>query len=225
MRARLALGAALAALLVIATAASAVPPTPDAPTSGPFTAFTLPIEATASGPPSAPFRASEAAPSAPPPATLVEPGAPPLPSLGARRQPAPKAGVVVKPTPRPKPRSTTVRVASSSGEVMRGSASWFCNRDASRARTSACHSRYPDTGGFNAYAAAGPRLRAAFGGGDRWRGRVVTVDGVSVRLVDWCQCYKGESREKVIDLYYDVFRRTGSTVTIRWEVDRSRGSP
>ena len=123
----------------------------------------------------------------------------------------PAIGVVVKPTPRPK--SDT---AGGGGHVLRGKASWYCNSDGSRAQLSACHYRYPDTGGFNAYAAAGPKLRAALGGGEKWRNRVVSVDGIRVKLVDWCQCYKGESHEKVIDLYLDVFRRTGGTVTIRW---------
>ena len=45
---------------------------------------------------------------------------------------------------------------------------------------------------------------------------VVTVDGIRVKLIDWCQCYKGESNEKLLDLYHDVYLRTGSPVTIRW---------
>lgn len=44
----------------------------------------------------------------------------------------------------------------------------------------------------------------------------MSVNGVRVKLVDWCQCYKGQRKEKVIDLYYDVFRVTGSAVEIRW---------
>jgi hypothetical protein len=100
------------------------------------------------------------------------------------------------------------------GHVLRGPASWYCNRDASRAQLSACHYQYPDTRAFNAYAAAGPKLRAAIG--PNWRGRVVSVDGIAVKLVDWCQCYKGQSNEKLLDLYYDVFLRTGGQVTIRW---------
>ena len=79
--------------------------------------------------------------------------------------------------------------------------------------TSPCHNAYPDTGGFDAYAAAGPRLRAALGD---WRGRVVSVDGLRVKLVDWCQCYQGQSNEKLIDLYLDVYRAVGGSVTIRW---------
>lgn len=78
---------------------------------------------------------------------------------------------------------------------------------------------HPDTSGFDAYAAAGPGLRAAICGTQSctsWRGRIVTVDGVRVKLVDWCQCFWHDPNEKLIDLYYDVFKRTGSKVTIRW---------
>lgn len=90
-----------------------------------------------------------------------------------------------------------------------GTASWYC-----RAGSSPCSSGYADGGGYDAYAAAGPRLRAAIGSG--WRGKVVLVDGLRVKLIDWCQCYEGQSNEKLLDLYYDVFARTGSSVTIRW---------
>ena len=90
-----------------------------------------------------------------------------------------------------------------------GAASYYC-----RAGSSPCTSGYPDGSGFDAYAAAGPRLRAALGAG--WRGKVVLVDGIRVKLIDWCQCYQGQANEKLLDLYYDVFARTGSSVTIRW---------
>jgi hypothetical protein len=56
-------------------------------------------------------------------------------------------------------------------------------------------------------------LRAAIGD---WRGRIIYVNGVRVKLIDWCQCYRGETREKIIDLYYDVFRLTGGNVRIKW---------
>lgn len=90
-----------------------------------------------------------------------------------------------------------------------GTASWYC-----RSGSSPCTSGYADDGGYDAYAAAGPRLRAAIG--SSWRGKVVLVDGLRVKLVDWCQCFQGEPNEKLLDLYYDVFARTGSGVTIRW---------
>lgn len=69
-----------------------------------------------------------------------------------------------------------------------------------------------------AYAAAGPRLRAAICGSQSctsWRGRTVYVNGIAVRLIDWCQCHWHESNEKIIDLYKSVFDQVGSTVTIR----------
>lgn len=57
-------------------------------------------------------------------------------------------------------------------------------------------------------AAAGPALREALGAG--WRGTRVTVCAsgcVTVVLSDWCQCYRGTDRERVIDLSDDAFRR------------------
>ena len=90
-----------------------------------------------------------------------------------------------------------------------GRASWYCDAGASP-----CTSGYADSGGFDAYAAAGPRLRAAIGAD--WRGAVVLVDGIRVKLIDWCQCYEGESSEKLLDLYHDVYLRSGSSVTVRW---------
>jgi hypothetical protein len=92
---------------------------------------------------------------------------------------------------------------------LRGVASYYC-----RAGSSPCTTGYPDGSGFTAYAAAGPRLRAALG--SSWRGKVILVDGIHVKLIDWCQCYQGQANEKLLDLYYDVFARTGSSVTIRW---------
>jgi hypothetical protein len=50
-------------------------------------------------------------------------------------------------------------------------------------------------------AAAGPRLRAALGA--HWRGRVVAVNGLRVRLTDWCACPYG----RVIDLHVGDFAR------------------
>lgn len=93
--------------------------------------------------------------------------------------------------------------------VLRGPASWYC-----RAGVSPCTNTNPDLGGFDAYAAAGPKLRAAIG--PSWRGSIVWVDDIRVKLIDWCQCYKGEPQEKLLDLYYDVYKRTGTNVRIRW---------
>ena len=106
------------------------------------------------------------------------------------------------------PATKPVVVATTTHRIS-GTASWYC-----RAGASPCTSGYPDDGGVDAYAAAGPRLRAAIG--SSWRGKVVLVDGLRVKLIDWCQCYQGESNEKLLDLYYDVYARTGSSVTIRW---------
>lgn len=144
---------------------------------------------------------------------IAEPGTAPTATEAPRAQPAAKVGVFVKPTPKPKAKAKVYSAAGTS-HVLKGLASWYCNNDGSRGPISSCHYQYPDTSSYNAYGAAGPRLRAALGAG--WRGRVVLVDGLRVKLVDWCQCYQGQSNEKLIDLYLDVYRRTGGTVTIRW---------
>ena len=40
---------------------------------------------------------------------------------------------------------------------------------------------------------------------------------VEVKLVDWCKCTGGSvGTVKLIDLYQDVYARTGGNVTIRW---------
>ena len=102
-----------------------------------------------------------------------------------------------------------VPVRPKTTHAISGPASYYC-----RAGISPCTADYPDRAGFQAYAAAGPRLRAAMG--PSWRGRIVYVDGIRVQLIDWCQCYQGESNEKLLDLYYDVHARTGTSVTVRW---------
>jgi len=217
MRARIvSVAASLVAVVAVAAAATAEPPTPLAPYAGRLTAVTIPITPLPSDAQAAPE--GSAAPAAPGPASLVDPGTAPVPTLGPRAQPAADVRVVLKPTPTPRPQAAARSVSSGGGggNVLRGRASWYCNNNGSRAPISACHYQYPDTGSFNAYAAAGPRLRAALGGGERWRNRVVSVDGIRVKLVDWCQCYQGQSNEKIIDLYYDVFLRAGGEVTIRW---------
>ena len=148
---------------------------------------------------------------------LLEPAfATPPPERAQPSLAAPDAVVVAVPTPTPTPRPASDGgggggSGGSGGSTSRsisGNASWYC-----RAGVSICTVNYPDTSGFDAYAAAGPRLRAALGD---WRGRIVYVDGIRVKLIDWCQCYKGEPKEKLLDLYYDVYLRTGSPVTVRW---------
>jgi hypothetical protein len=104
---------------------------------------------------------------------------------------------------------SSLGAASATGHAISGTASWYCD-----AGVSPCTTDHLDTSGFDAYAAAGPRLRAAIG--SNWRGMVVTVDGIRVKLIDWCECHAGESNEKLLDLYHDVYLRTGSSVTIRW---------
>jgi hypothetical protein len=56
-------------------------------------------------------------------------------------------------------------------------------------------------------AAAGPRLRALLG--RDWRGKTVKVcvshHCALVRLTDWCGCFKGTARERLIDLDDHVF--------------------
>ena len=160
---------------------------------------------------------------APAPAAVAPPAAAPAPGRSPdlselrdlafptdappRAQPsldAAKAIVIPIPTPTPKPPKPPATTRS-----IRGYASYYC-----WAGSSPCTVNYPDGGGFDAYAAAGPRLRAAIGSG--WRGSIVYVDGVRVKLIDWCQCYEGQSNEKLLDLYHDVFARTGSPVVIRW---------
>jgi hypothetical protein len=111
--------------------------------------------------------------------------------------------------PATRPIAVTKPVAPKTTHSISGRASWYCD-----AGVSPCTNDHPDTSGFDAYAAAGPRLRSAIG--SSWRGKIVYVDGIRVKLIDWCQCYQGESHEKLLDLYHDVYVRTGSAVTIRW---------
>lgn len=118
--------------------------------------------------------------------------------------PAPTSSVIVLLRATEKPSSGRARSVS-------GRASWYCGLSAP-----VCATGFP-MGGM--YAAAGPRLRAAICGVQSctsWRGRTVYVNGVPVRLIDWCQCYWHQSNEKLIDLYRAVFDLTGGNVTIRW---------
>ncbi len=212
MRLRLAFGPALVVLLVIATTSgsSAAPPMTPVAAVRSFTPITLSLvdgraEAAAS---------RDAVLDAPqvvefPAAALEDPGTPPVAVYARPSQPAARAVAVAKARPGSRP----VRYAGGSHHI-RGLASWYCNNDGSRGPISACHDQYTDTGGFDAYAAAGPELRAAIGGS--WRGRIVSVDGLRVKLVDWCQCYAGRANEKLIDLYRDVYGLVGGSVTIRW---------
>jgi hypothetical protein len=75
----------------------------------------------------------------------------------------------------------------SSASTLRGTVSW-----------------YPADGPI---AAAGPALRRALGPG--WRGTAVRVSAggrsVVVVLSDWCGCYRGSVRERLVDLSDDAF--------------------
>jgi hypothetical protein len=204
MRAGLALVLALLALLAMTASAAAEPPTAGQPAPIPFSSVTLRV----SVPPSdGPLAEPEVIAPSQAPDAYVEAGTAPVPTLVPRPQREARMGITVKPTPKPRPDIAGSFGGGGNG-VLRGAASWYC-----RAGVSVCHYQYPDSGGFDAYAAAGPKLRDALG---NWRGRIVSVDGLRVKLVDWCQCYKGESHEKLIDLYYDVYKRVGGSVTIRW---------
>lgn len=134
-----------------------------------------------------------------------------LPDRAQPSIPDSNAIVVARPTPTPRPQaaSNSGGSGSSTGRSISGLASWYC-----QAGISPCTTGYPDSPDFDAYAAAGPDLRAALG--SDWRGSIVYVDGIRVKLIDWCQCYKGEPHEKLLDLYYDVYARTGSNVVVRW---------
>ncbi len=118
----------------------------------------------------------------------------------------------------PTPRAIVVPVVDTLRHSIAGRASWYCNSDDPSGPLSVCHNAYPDGPGFDAYAAAGPGLRAALGAG--WRNRLVYICGrtcVRVKLIDWCKCTGGSvGVVKLIDLYYDVYVRTGSNITIRW---------
>src|SRR5262249_8273960 len=113
---------------------------------------------------------------------VIEPGAAvrnaPLPTLGLRplSDAAPQAALPERPQPSlPEPRAIVVPIQPRTTPSISGRASWYCNFDDPSGPYSICHRSYPDGPGFDAYAAAGPGLRAAMGAS--WRGRVITVCG------------------------------------------------
>lgn len=129
------------------------------------------------------------------------------PELRAVRSQSPVRPAIVQPSPR----AVVVRPSERSGHQdagrsVSGLSSWYC-----RAGISICTHGYP---AGSMVAAAGPRLRAAIG--STWRGRIVRINGLRVRLVDWCQCYKGRANEKLVDLYYAVWVKVGGRVTVTW---------
>jgi hypothetical protein len=184
--------------IVAATAAAAgfdpAPPTPLEDSA--FAPVTVPTPATGE----LPVRAARSAGILPDADRTLTTGI--LGSLAAAQPERPQPSVR-------EPDRIAVEIKPVTTHVIRGAASWYC-----RAGVSPCTNTNPDLGGFDAYAAAGPKLRSAIG--PSWRGSIVYVDGIRVRLIDWCQCYQGEPHEKLLDLYYDVYARTGTAVTIRW---------
>jgi hypothetical protein len=133
------------------------------------------------------------------------------PDLEVLREPLIPTAMPDRPQPSlPVASPIVVPVAPKTTHAISGRASYYC-----RAGVSICTVNHPDGAGFDAYAAAGPALRAAIG--PDWRGRIVYVDGIRVKLIDWCKCTGGNTGvEKLLDLYYDVFARAGSRVVIRW---------
>jgi hypothetical protein len=102
----------------------------------------------------------------------------PVTSGGTGNEQGTQAPAAGSRTPAPRPSATAATV--------RGLASWY--------------------GVDGDVAAAGPALRHS----GHWRGSVVAVCAdrcVTVRLVDFCQCYRGQRSERVIDLSPSVFAR------------------
>jgi hypothetical protein len=127
--------------------------------------------------------------------------------LPPRRAPTQRPPRIAQPRPRTEtqhsPRLIPPRGRSGDGRVT-GVATWYCWP----AYPSRCASGYPAGG---KYAAAGPELRRALG---HWRGRYVFVNGVRVRLIDWCAC----GGDHVIDVYHSTWTSipNQSHVTITW---------
>lgn len=106
---------------------------------------------------------------------------------------APWSGPDVIPTVAPIPRLVERAMRAPSGNLpvqtmgLRGVASWYA------------------TPGLTA--AAGPKLRRWLG--PNWRGATVVVStgerSVAVKLLDWCQCFKGQRSERLIDLSDGAF--------------------
>lgn len=135
----------------------------------------------------------------------------PEPTRPAVEQPSPRSVVVVV---EPKPHPNEGQVIVGKGHSISGKASWYCWPS----YPSACARGFPYGG---RYAAAGPKLRAAICGVQSctsWRGRTVMVNGIPVKLIDWCQCHYRTNIEKIIDLYHNVWEETHARggVTITW---------
>lgn len=186
-----------------------------------------PTEATLPAPSPTPYSSDLFSPVIVParPSYGIPPSMPPMPEAMVRP-------VVMRPTTRPMTVAPTaikvrpVRLRASAG--VRGIATYYCNATHAGLKPSRCMTVHPDTGSYDAYAAAGPALRVALGGNAGsacpcpWRNRVVTVtsasgDTVRVKLADWCACGGGH----VIDLYGDPFwaleaKGKVNPVTVSW---------
>jgi len=151
-------------------------------------------------------------------AALTAPGPIPAPTPALRPLADPQLDLPLAERPQPPLPDSKPIVKQAWAHSISGRASWYCNFDDPSVPHSICHNAYPDGPGFDAYGAAGPGLRAALGSG--WRNNIVMVCGrrcVEVKLVDWCKCTGGSvGTVKLIDLYEDVYSRTGGNVTIRW---------
>lgn len=156
----------------------------------------------------------------------------PVPPLGttaptepprATATPRPPARPTTRPVARPAPSRPTTRPMTHGGIV--GTATYYCNATHPELQASRCMARWPDVGGDQMLAAAGPELRVALGGNAGsscpcpWRGRRVTVTAasgaaVTVTLADWCAC----GGDHVIDLYGDPFailNKAGKVAPVR----------
>jgi hypothetical protein len=139
-------------------------------------------------------------------APTASPRASETPTATPAAMPSPSA------TPRPRPpqitRATHRSTASPrTSHSVSGVATWYCWPNGHPA--SVCTHGYPASG---AYAAAGPELRAALG--PHYKGKMVWVNGVTVRLVDFCAC----GGNHVIDVYHSTWITipNPSRVTVRW---------
>lgn len=151
-----------------------------------------------------------------PPLGTVAPTEPPRATPTARGPEHPTTRPMAQPRP-------TTRPAARGGIV--GTATYYCNRTHPELHASRCMARFPDVGGDQMLAAAGPELRVALGGNAGsscpcpWRGRRVTVTAasgaaVTVTLADWCAC----GGDHVIDLYGDPFailNKAGTVAPVR----------
>lgn len=148
------------------------------------------------------------------PQGLARTGEPAPRSGGAPSFVAP-AAVASSATAKPRPATPSPKRAPSTAasgrhleaterHVVAGTASWYC-----KPGRSVCTAGYAASG---PYAAAGPALRVG-----NWRGRWVKVNGIRLRLIDFCACPR-----RVIDVYGSQFAKLAPLsrgvipVEVRW---------